>query len=464
MGIPKTLLLLACLLPIAAECEQSYRVYTEHPRLWLDARRLRLLRRERERQSVRWQQLQLLRKMRRPLPEEPLLAALEYQVADEEAAGHRAVQWALERAAAAEATSREELRLLAVVFDWCYPLFGEKGRTRVAERMAHALDSVSSQPGIRSFSTAALTAIAFADEWPGSETALTAAFETRWRNEFLPALREGKLLGAAADRVAFLEMCHAVQHNLNLDLWNQAPAFFKQFPFSLLLEYYPPPVTIAGHRFRWPSEASGVRANPALQGELARMAELLTAAYETNSVETQFLQGWITHDIYRLRTPSGAPYEYLWMNPYQPGLSYYNVPLHLHDEIGGRLLARSSWDDDAAWVGYFDGELQLFADGRRTLVDLKKQTSPIVFPQLAVVPAAGNSTFRVRLAEGDDVFVVALEPGKTYRIRMGTEKSVPYVAGKGGILHLKAEPGAETTFDLLTAEPSAPAAERKKGK
>ena len=32
------------LLPIAAQAEQSYRVYTEHPRLWLNARHLRLLR------------------------------------------------------------------------------------------------------------------------------------------------------------------------------------------------------------------------------------------------------------------------------------------------------------------------------------------------------------------------------------------------------------------------------------
>ena len=29
----------ALLLPIVAEADQSYRVYTEHPRLWLEARR-----------------------------------------------------------------------------------------------------------------------------------------------------------------------------------------------------------------------------------------------------------------------------------------------------------------------------------------------------------------------------------------------------------------------------------------
>ncbi|MBI3665459.1 MAG: hypothetical protein HY236_04415, partial [Acidobacteria bacterium] len=435
MGIPKALLILACLLPIAAECEQSYRVYTEHPRLWLDTRRLRLLRRERERDSIRWQQLELLLKSGRPLPEEPLVQALEYQVAGDEHAGRLAVNWALERTSGAEAPGWGELRLLAVVFDWCYPLIDEKDRARLAKRMARGVESGAARPGIRSFSAAALAAISLADDWPGSEAALATAFEKRWKKEFLPILQEGGgLLDAPADRVAFLEMCHAAQHNLNFDLWNQAPVFFKQLPYYLLLECYPPPVTIAGHRFHQPSERFTARSDPELQGELARVAELLTSAYETNAVETQFLQGWITHDIYRLGTLSGAPYEFLWMNPYQPGLSYYNVPLYLYDEIGGRLLARSSWDDDAEWIGYFGAELQLFADGHRTLVDPKKQISPIVFPQLAVVAAAGDARFQVRLAEGDDVFVVFLEPGKTYWVKTGEAAFAPHVAGKGGIL------------------------------
>src|SRR5262249_36591985 len=154
--------------------------------------------------------------------------------------------------------------------------------------------------------------------------------------------------------------------------------------------------------------------DPALEGELARVAEMLTVAYETNSVETQFLQGWITHDIYRLRTPTGAFYEFLWMNPYQPGLSYYNVPLHLHDETAGRLWARRSWDDDAAWVGYVNGELQLFADGQRGVVDPATQAQPIVFPHLAVAALRGDGAFKVRLAEGRDVYIVGLQPGRIY--------------------------------------------------
>ena len=42
-------------------------------------------------------------------------------------------------------------------------------------------------PGL---SPAVLAAIALADDWPGSEQALTNAFEKRWRTELLPALRD----------------------------------------------------------------------------------------------------------------------------------------------------------------------------------------------------------------------------------------------------------------------------------
>ncbi len=456
MRIARTLLLLASLLPVAALCEQSYRVYTEHPRLWLDARRLRLLRRERERDSIRWQQLQLLTKSGQALPEQPLVLALEYQVAQDQQAGKQAAEWAVKRAAAAGAPDTAELRLLAVVFDWCYPLLSDADRGKVAERMVRGVAGASALRGVRPFASAALAAISLADDWPGSEAALTAAFEKTWPQTLRPGVREGRALDAAADRVAFLELCHAVRDNLRLDLWEQAPAYFKQFAIYLLFQYYPPPVTVADHPFHQPSAPGNAKPDPAVNGELARAAEMITAAYETNSVETQYLQGWITHDIYRLRTPTGAFYEFLWMNPYQPGLSYYSVPLQLHDEIAGRLWARSSWDDDATWLGYFDGELQLFADGERTVINPALQPTPIVLPQLAVVPAKGDVSFKVRVIEGEEVYVVGLQEGRTYWVKSGDAKFVPRQAARGGILPLAVESDVETAIEIKTVDPNPP--------
>jgi hypothetical protein len=52
------------------------------------------------------------------------------------------------------------------------------------------------------------------------------------------------------------------------------------------------------------------------------------------------------------------------------------VPLVLHDEIFGRLYVRSSWEDDATWAGFFDGQLQLFREGQVTMLNPEKTQMP----------------------------------------------------------------------------------------
>jgi len=66
---------------------------------------------------------------------------------------------------------------------------------------------------------------------------------------------------------------------------------------------------------------------------LSRASELAMVAYDANAAENQLLQGWLMHDQFMLRGTFGAPYEFLWANPYQPGLSYYLVPLVYHNPI-----------------------------------------------------------------------------------------------------------------------------------
>ena len=87
-------------------------------------------------------------------------------------------------------------------------------------------------------------------------------------------------------------------------------------------------------------------------------------AYDTNARENQFLQGWLMQDRFLLRGAFGVPYEFLWANPYQPGLSPFYMPLYAYDELSGRVFVRSSWEDDASWFGCFDGESQKFEQGR----------------------------------------------------------------------------------------------------
>jgi hypothetical protein len=65
-----------------------------------------------------------------------------------------------------------------------------------------------------------------------------------------------------------------------------------------------------------------------------------------------------------MRGALGIAYEFLWANPYQPGLSFDRLSLVFHDPVSGHVFARTSWDDDATWIGYFDGRMQLFQNGQ----------------------------------------------------------------------------------------------------
>src|ERR1700744_5315869 len=97
----------------------SFRVSPESPRLLLRPQRLRLLRRERERRSLRWDQFETLWTGHAPFPELGWIQALRFQIADDREAGTRAVAWAV---GPADATHSEDIRQMAIIADSCAPL------------------------------------------------------------------------------------------------------------------------------------------------------------------------------------------------------------------------------------------------------------------------------------------------------------------------------------------------------
>src|SRR5271168_3431113 len=107
-------LILAALLTLAASAQDEFRVYTEHPRLFLTTQRLRLLKRERDRDSMRWRQFDLLVRASAQMREPGFALALHYEVTGDAGIGRRAVEWAL--------GPGDDLRQLALVYDWCQPL------------------------------------------------------------------------------------------------------------------------------------------------------------------------------------------------------------------------------------------------------------------------------------------------------------------------------------------------------
>jgi hypothetical protein len=407
----------------------------DHPRLFLRAGRLRLLRRERERHSMRWQQLDALISGGAPMPEPGFAQALYYQVSGVQAAGRRAVEWAL---------AASDLRQMALVYDWCQDVLTPAERDRLAGRIARrtretaAIDSIS---GVRS---RVLAAVALFDEAPADAAGLPRQELDRdvhawWEGKLAPALAAGNAVVPREDAYAMMEILHALADSARLDLRESAPAYFAGFPIEHLMSYYPAPYhTAEGDIYLGATRRAGAPDVDA--AALSRAAELAMVAFDVNAPSTQVLQGWLMHDRFQLRTPLGAPYEFLWANPYQPGLSYYNVPLVYYNPRSGRLFVRSSWEDNAEWFGVFDGAVEWFHDGRVAALAPHAAAEPLLLEAAAICFAGADGKergqWRLTLEDAQPVFVIGLVPRRAYLVEVDDEELYEAIADPAGILQL----------------------------
>src|SRR5436305_6091291 len=128
MEIWAAVLFLVCWAPaLVAQADDPVMVTIDHPRLFLRPQRLRLLKRERARTSARWVQFELFMAGKAPMPERGFADALYYQIAEDAAAGRRAIAWAL--------GPDSDLRQQALVFDWCQDLLTDAQRRDLAARL-----------------------------------------------------------------------------------------------------------------------------------------------------------------------------------------------------------------------------------------------------------------------------------------------------------------------------------------
>lgn len=417
-----------------AAADEPVVVFTDHPRLFLRPARLRLLRRERERASTRWQQFDSFLAAGAPTPETGFAQALYYQVSGNAAAGRRAIAWAL--------GTGTDLRQLALVFDWCQDLLSDSDRhnliSRIQQRMTQTAGD-ESIPAVRSRTLAAVALFDHVPQIPNRE--LERVVRTWWEGKMAPALNAGRSVIPREDAFALWELLHAIRDNTNLDLRESCRKFFKEFPIEHLMSHYPTPFPGEDNDFR-----VGAMANPGEpdleRAALSRAAELSMVAYDNNAEESQYLQGWLMHDHFMLRGAFGAPYEFLWANPYQPGLNFTNVPLIYHSASLGRLFVRSNWEDSADWFGYFDGVAQLFHQGRRISVNLKTPAAPLVFDSAVIYWGLG--TLQVKLEEDQEaVIFIGLMSSRLYQVEIDDEEVFEETADPGGILVLDVPHGKE---------------------
>ena len=358
---------------------------------------------------------------------------MRYRIASDETAGKHAVAWA--------AGPGTGTRQIALVADWCAPLISGAAQNTIFAKLKKVLASPP-PANLAEARDRALAALALAEAEPdAAERALRTVFEDFWTGKFLPGLKAARIRVSNSDANAMMELLHSVRDNLNFDLRDTWPAWFKDYPMIHLMAHYPPPWPAAENEFRIPADREIQKSGPDLtKAVLSRAAELAMVAFDTNSPETQLLQGFLMNDRFVMRGTLGIPYELLWANPYQPGLSYYHVPLALHDEIGGQLFVRSTWEDDASWIGFFEGQLQLFAKGSVTRVDPRLAHEPMDIEEATVFFGRDASRFTVprRSADEavDDVFIVGLEPRRSYHVEVDSEEMTEERADPGGILFL----------------------------
>jgi hypothetical protein len=420
--------ILALLLATAASGQDEFRVYTEHPRLFLTAQRLRLLKRERDRESMRWRQFDLLVRATAEMREPGFALALDYAVTGDAAIGKRAVEWAL--------GPGTELRQLALVYDWCQPLLSSTQSKALETKLARlaASEKGADIPAARD---RLLASIATADDSHTEEAPLREMIQEWWRSQLAPKLADGRINVALDQLFALCEILHATRDNLKIDLREDAPNYFRELPTYQVLANYPAPLSAPENEYRIPVyQGTG---QPDLdRAALARAAGLSTVAYDNNALENQYLQGWLIQDRFMLQGVFGAPYEFLWANPYQPGLSYFQLPVFFHDEHSGALFLRSNWEDDAVWFGIYQGEAQLFRDGRVTELN---QKGPLA-PKAEGIPVGDSSVLVGRNPmqfpmEGGRVLVVGLKPRAKYLVETDDEEMLELETDGAGTLVLE---------------------------
>ena len=399
--------------------EDVFGVYTDHPRLFLRAQRLRLLKRERERQSMRWMQFETLVKGGAQMPEPGFSLALYYSITGDAAMGKRAVEAALAPSA--------DIRQVALAFDWCQEILTPaQSKTLASKLAAFARDTPAKD--IRTVRTRAMAAIAAADELGDrGEAVMRDIVEGWWRKQFAPALVAGRDVAPGPDTLALIELLHAVRDNINVDLRESAGDYFKLLPQFYVTSHYPAPYPAAENEYRIPVYRGA--GQPDLESAaLSRAAGLALVAFDTNALESQFLQGWQMQDRFLLRGAFGSAYEFLWANPYQPGLSYAHLPLIFHDERSGDLFVRSSWDEDATWFGLYQGEAQVFRDGRITVLKQNAassaQTPKVPVGDTAII-VLGKTGARFSSAVAN-VFVIGLKQHHQYEVEVDDEEMNEY--------------------------------------
>jgi len=274
------------------------------PKLLLTPQRLRRLKRDCERQTVRWVNFEDRVRTVSDSPERGFELALYYAVTGDDARGREAIDWALKT---------NDRRQVALVLDWCGPLLTDDARRKLVSRV-----STPAATGLRDRLFSAIASNRAIPDYTDAE-----------KKAFINDLQRGAFMDPEKLYAAceFLMVYRAVER---VDIREDAALFFSELPTEFLLSLKP---DRAEHP-EW----------------MVHIAALALIAVDPNLQTSQFLQGWAMEDRQTIRDGPGVAYELLWADPYLPGVGYQNLDPWSYDSDTGRLFARTDWSSQACWI------------------------------------------------------------------------------------------------------------------
>lgn len=284
------------------------------PKLLLTPQRLRRLERDHSRQTVRWTNFENRVNNVADSPERGFELALYYAVTHDEKQGREAVDWAL--------AHKCEQRQVALVLNWCGRLLSEEHK-----RALSAATCQAAAPASIAARDALFSAVSRAED--------SNQASAPWKG-ILSDLQTGRFTDPEI-LYASLEYLLTVRTLTHTDLRQDDPKLFSGLPVEFLLSLKPAQVQHPDWK--------------------THVAALALVALDPNLESSQFLQGWALEDAQMLREGPGVAYEFLWADPYLPGVGYENLDTWTYDS-NGRLFARRSWDVDTCWIGISASGLQ----------------------------------------------------------------------------------------------------------
>jgi len=426
----RLMLLLSLCLPVFTQTanEENYKTYTEAPRLLLRPQRLRLLTREKERQTIRYQQFDGFIANGAAMPEAGFAWALAGRISNSADLCASAYAWT---AKSKEADTRQR----ALVYDWCSALLPVAQAQALGETLRKSVPAITD---FRSLRDRAFVALAIADLDPALSARILGETVQHWHTKIAPGLRVSTAVDSA-QLYPILELLHVVRDNLEIDLRQDSPQYFLDLPLTQMLGYYPAPYPGPDNEFRVAFFTGDGEPDLKL-ATMLRAAELSLVSLDNNAELAQSLQGWLMQDRYLLRSPLGIPYEFLWANAYQPGLTYHHLPNSFHDKRKGRLFIRSHWEEEARFLCYYDGKIQLFEDGKRKVLKVSPST-PAVEMGGATILVGGQDLlkpiqFELHGGDREAWYIVGLKPNLIYDIEIDDQELDEARTDSGGILSL----------------------------